>query len=184
MSNLIRLNAETILRILIVVSGLCTLLFLVPGPDQLISNLSHNTGDVVSHANLESAIRATWLSNLVLAIVGVVVAVLAWRRTKHWEKFALLAAFLYLCLEAINVLFGGTGVVGSLLYFQTQSDFLNAIQMRFKDVELAISSNMSLLDILKVFAREALLPLLEIVIFIWLLIRLLTSGARPSTTTA
>ena len=175
MSKLIRLNAETILRILILVSGLSTLLFLIPGPDQLISILNQATGDTVSHANLESAIRTTWLSNLILAIVGVAVAVLAWKRTKHWEKFALLAAFIYLCLEAINFLFGGTSVVRSLLYFQTQSDFLNAIQMKVKHMELAVASQMSLLEILKVFAREVLMPLLQFVIFVWLLIRLATN---------
>lgn len=176
MSKRIRLNAETILRILILVSGLSTLLFLIPGPDQLISNLNQATGDAVSHANLERAIRTTWLSNLILAIFGVAVAVLVWKRTKHWEKFALLAAFIYLCLEAINILFGGASAVRSLLYFQTQSDFFNAIQMRLKDVELAIAGQMSLLDILKVFTREVLMPLFQFVIFVWLLIRLVTSS--------
>ncbi|HEX4986921.1 MAG TPA: hypothetical protein VFV71_12735 [Burkholderiales bacterium] len=180
MSKLIRLNAETILRILILASGLSTLLFLVPGPDQLILNLNQATGDTMSHANLDSAIKTAWLSNLVLAIVGVAVAMLAWRRTKHWEKFALLAAFIYLCLEAINILFSGTSVVRSLLYFQTRSDFLNAIQMRFKDVELAIVGQMSLLDVLKVFAREVLMPLLQFAIFVWLLIRLVTRSRGNS----
>jgi hypothetical protein len=179
-----RPDLETMVRLSVLLGAILLILFLFPLPGQTVPSL--NAPDTVAaqpRGNYASALKNVWVSNLALAIIGVVTAGLTWKRMRYWEIVALVFAAVYLFLELINYVVGGNSAVSSLLYFQSNIDVLNAIQMKVRHSEMALRNEMSILDSLKILSRELLLPILELEIFMLLVFRAVTrwrKSGKPS----